>query len=96
MNGASPPPADIRPPLASGADLLSRPPATLTELFEFVARVHSRPDTLNYKKDDRWQSISSTELLQRARTIAAGLHSLGIKPGDRVALLSESRAEWHW
>ena len=94
MNVVSPPPPETKAPFVSGADLQARQPATLTELFEFVARVHSRPDTLNYKKDDRWQSISSSELLQRARAIAAGLHSLGIKPGDRVALLSESRAEW--
>lgn len=94
MNVVSPPPAETPAPLISGAGLQTRQPATLTELFEFVARVHSRPDTLNYKKDDRWQSISSAELLQRARAIGAGLHSLGVKPGDRVALLSESRAEW--
>jgi long-chain acyl-CoA synthetase len=94
VNVVSPPAPETQAPFVSGADLHARQPATLTELFEFVARVHSRPDTLNYKKDDRWQSISSGELLQRARAIAAGLHSLGIKPGERVALLSESRAEW--
>jgi len=31
---------------------------------------------------------------QRARWIALGLHSLGVRRGDRVALLSESRVEW--
>jgi long-chain acyl-CoA synthetase len=33
-------------------------------------------------------------MLQRVQSIAAGLHAIGVKPGDRVALLSESRAEW--
>ncbi|HKP48039.1 MAG TPA: long-chain fatty acid--CoA ligase [Pyrinomonadaceae bacterium] len=78
----------------ASAGLGARQPATLTELFEFVARVHARPDTLNYKFGDQWRSISAADLLQRARAIAAGLRSLGMKPGDRVALLSESRAEW--
>ncbi len=69
-------------------------PTTLTEVFEYVARVHTRPDTLNYKHDGRWISISSADLLQRARWIAAGLYSLGIRRGERVAILSESRPEW--
>src|SRR5262249_19456580 len=67
---------------------------TLAEVFEHVARFHPRRDTLNFKRDGSWISISSDEVLERARRIAAGLHSLGIRPGDRVAILSESRAEW--
>jgi long-chain acyl-CoA synthetase len=38
--------------------------------------------------------MSSDEMLQRVRHIAAGLHAIGARPGDRVALLSESRVEW--
>lgn len=69
-------------------------PTTLVEVFEYVARVHERSDTLNYKRDGRWVPISSDEMLRRARHIAAGLHSLGVRSGDRVAILSESRPEW--
>ena len=69
-------------------------PATIVEVFEYVARVHPRPDTLNYKRDGRWVSISADEMLRRARHVAAGLHSLGVTRGDRVAILSESRPEW--
>ena len=69
-------------------------PTTLVEAFEYVARVHPRPDTLNYKRDGRWIAISSDEMLRRARHIAAGLYSLGVRHGDRVAILSESRPEW--
>ena len=69
-------------------------PATLVDVFNGIARDHKRPDTLNYKRDGRWVSISSDELLVRARRIAAGLHAIGVRRGDRVALLSESRAEW--
>jgi long-chain acyl-CoA synthetase len=69
-------------------------PATLVDVFTRVARNHKRPDTLNYKPDGRWVSISSDELLARAKRIAAGLHAIGVERGDRVALLSESRVEW--
>jgi long-chain acyl-CoA synthetase len=69
-------------------------PATLVDVFLGVARKHKRPDTLNYKSGERWVPISSDEMLQRVHSIAAGLHAIGVKPGDRVALLSESRVEW--
>lgn len=69
-------------------------PRTLVDIYDGVARVHPKPDTLNYKHDGVWHSMSATEMLQRARAIALGLYSLGIRKGDRVALLSESRVEW--
>jgi long-chain acyl-CoA synthetase len=69
-------------------------PKTLVGVFEHVARVHPRPDMLNYKRDGRWLAIPAAEMLQRVRSIAAGLYSLGVRRGDRVAILSESRPEW--
>ncbi len=69
-------------------------PSTLVEVYERVAGVHSKPDTLNYKRDGVWKSISAAEMVERARAIALGLYSLSVRKGDRVALLSESRAEW--
>ena len=69
-------------------------PVTLVDVFTRVAREHKRPDTLNYKKDERWVSVSSDEMLERVKLIAAGLHAIGVERGDRLALLSESRVEW--
>jgi long-chain acyl-CoA synthetase len=81
-------PVAVRRPLAPGE------PATLVDVFTKLVREHKRPDTLNYKRDGRWISLSSDEMLARARNIAAGLHAIGIRRGDRIALLSESRVEW--
>ncbi len=69
-------------------------PSTLVEMFEQAAREHPKPDTLNYKRDGAWQAISSDEMLHRARAIALGLYELGIRRGDRVALLSDNCVEW--
>lgn len=74
--------------------LTSDEPATLPEVYECVARQHPKTNTLNYKRDGQWHTISAGEMLQRAKFIALGLYSLGIRKGDRVALLSESRVEW--
>jgi long-chain acyl-CoA synthetase len=89
--------ADIsvaRPPLPVRRPFAPDEPRTLIDVFQRAARVHNRPDALNYKKDGRWVSISSAELLARAKHIAAGLYAIGIRHGDRVALLSDSRVEW--
>lgn len=69
-------------------------PQTLIDVFTRAARVHNRPDALNYKRGGRWVSVASGEMLARAKHIAAGLHAIGIRHGDRVALLSDSRVEW--
>ncbi|HET6670515.1 MAG TPA: long-chain fatty acid--CoA ligase [Pyrinomonadaceae bacterium] len=75
-------------------EFLPGEPTTLVEVFEHIERDHKRADTLNYKRDGRWLSISSAELLKSAQEIAAGLAALGIKRGDRLAILAESRPEW--
>ena len=69
-------------------------PTTLVEMFEHAAREHPKPDTLNFKRDGAWQALSSDEMLQRARSLALGLYSLGIRQNDRVALLSDNCVEW--
>jgi long-chain acyl-CoA synthetase len=69
-------------------------PTTLIEMLERTVRLHKKPDLLNYKRDGAWRSISSDEMLARARSIALGLSSLGIRHGDRVALYSENCPEW--
>ncbi len=68
--------------------------ATLVEMFERATEKFQKPDALNYKRNGAWRSISSSELVARARRIALGLHTLGIRHGDRVALLSENCPEW--
>ena len=69
-------------------------PRTLVEMFERTVRLHNKPDALNYKRDGAWRSISSGEMLKRARHVALGLYALGLRHGDRAALLSENCPEW--
>ena len=69
-------------------------PTTLVEIYEAVVRNHPKTDNLNYKRDGVWHALSATEMMSRARDIALGLYSLGLRKGDRIALLSESCVEW--
>ena len=55
---------------------------------------HGKQDALNHKIGDTWINISAESFVERVRNVALGLAALGIKPGDRIALLSENRPEW--
>ena len=41
-----------------------------------------------------WTDLSVDAVLDRVEAFAAYLHARGVRPGDRVALLSENRPEW--
>ena len=43
---------------------------------------------------DGWQSRSFTEVAESVQAIARGLIDVGLAPGDRVGILSETRPEW--
>src|SRR3954447_6721122 len=49
---------------------------------------------LKYKDGDDWTEMSFEELGKAIREIAAGLIDLGIGPGQRVAIFSDTRMEW--
>src|SRR5262245_44484127 len=53
-----------------------------------------KTDQLLYKERGAWRPISTAELCDTIRDQALGLRSLGVAPGDRVAILSENRPEW--
>jgi len=69
---------------------------TLTELFFASIEEHAdrRPAALRAKLGGTWRAITHTELARRVVAVTAGLRELGIKPGDRVSILSETRPEW--
>lgn len=79
--------------ICRGEPLLQEEPKTLADLFRMAER-HNLPDALNYKRDGRWQRISSGEMLLRARNIAFGLRRLGLEKGDKAAILSSNSPEW--
>lgn len=69
-------------------------PSTLPGVcLEAIAR-HNKPDAVSEKRDGQWVRISAVEFVRRVRHIALGLADLGIRPKDRVALISENRPEW--
>ena len=55
---------------------------------------HNKQDALNHREDGKWLNIPAATFVERVKNVALGLASLGVRPGDRIALLSENRPEW--
>ncbi|MEO6334748.1 MAG: long-chain fatty acid--CoA ligase [Pyrinomonadaceae bacterium] len=69
-------------------------PQTIPHFCIESFRRNNKPDALAYKVGDVWHKLSGTEAFERIKRIALGLSKLGIKAGDRVAIISENRPEW--
>jgi long-chain acyl-CoA synthetase len=69
-------------------------PQTIPHFCIESFRRNAKPDALSFKIDGAWKRLSGTEIIERIKRIALGLAALGIKPGDRVAIISENRPEW--
>lgn len=67
---------------------------TLPELFQNSVVKFGAKTALRARVGKEWQEISYSELATRVEAMASGLATLGVKKGDRVALLSENRPEW--
>jgi long-chain acyl-CoA synthetase len=67
---------------------------TIPRLFE--GSVEKYPDNVLVweKENGEYKGITFTEIRNRVYRLSAGLMDLGVKKGDRVALLSEGRSEW--
>jgi long-chain acyl-CoA synthetase len=71
--------------------------ATLNDIF-FAAVERNLERIMLYRDMQnqalQWQAISSRQFGQRVARTARTLHTWGIRPGDRIAILSENRPEW--
>ena len=70
-------------------------PVTAPTLGAMALSAASHPGTaIRFPRGGSWQEWSFEELGTSVRELALGLVALGLAPGDRIALLSETRPEW--
>lgn len=67
----------------------------LTDLIRRNAAQHPEVPVLARKlPDGRWADVTAADFLTEVQGAAKGLIAAGVRPGDRVALMSRTRYEW--
>ncbi len=67
---------------------------TILELFATQLRSQGHRPALRAKRAGRWTTTTWNEWNCASRALAAMLIARGVRPGDRVAILSNTRQEW--
>lgn len=62
--------------------------------FAETAALHARRPATRIAAGEEWEVRTYAELLDDVRRLAARLISLGLEPGERVAIFSTNRHEW--
>lgn len=68
---------------------------TIVERFHERARNHPDKVALRYKKGGAWEDITWGAYGDIVKKTAKSLMSLGYQHGDKIAILSNNRPEWH-
>src|SRR5439155_21076976 len=67
--------------------------STVPRMLLRVAEKCRKPDAFTVKRGG-WVSVSTEEFLLRVEELSLALMGLGVKPGERIAIMSENRLEW--
>jgi long-chain acyl-CoA synthetase len=74
-------------------------PIKVTRTFDFAyyqLKKYNLKKSLTTKYNGNWVSTSSQEYIDKANTVSRGLLKLGVKPGDKIAVISSTnRTEWN-
>lgn len=66
----------------------------LSQIFRVQADKYNSRLAVEKRYQGVWRGWSWREYYDTAKAVGLGLYSLGVRKGDRVALLSENRLEW--
>lgn len=70
-------------------------PSRIFDLAYRQAELFPNHDMFATKIDGEWKFTKTEDFIKQTRKLSKGLMALGVKPGDRVGLVCESRYEWH-
>ncbi|MFI6155686.1 AMP-dependent synthetase/ligase [Kitasatospora sp. NPDC051170] len=66
----------------------------LSDIVQQNAERHPGVAVLSRKVDGRWQELTAAQFQVEVQAAAKGLIASGIRPGDRVGIMSRTRYEW--
>src|SRR5439155_8670680 len=80
--------------MEAGTASTSTGSATIADLISRAAEMYADAPAVRQKIGDAWHDVTYTEVGEIVSEIGRGLIDLGIREGDRVALLANTRPEW--
>ena len=66
-------------------------PTEITRLFEFPyyqLETYNLKNSFSTKYNGKWETISTQEYVDKANQLSRGLLKLGVKPNDKIAIIS--------
>jgi long-chain acyl-CoA synthetase len=69
---------------------------TMADLVPLAARKHAGRPAIKHKVGEDWVDVPYEELADKVKNVALGLIDLGIRPGDKISILSNTRPEWSY
>ena len=71
-----------------------------TRTFDLLTRMQNKfvdkTDVVAGKEDGKWRRYSVSEYIDYCNWVSFALLSMGIKKGDKVAIISNNRPEWNF
>ncbi len=67
---------------------------TIVDVFKNRVNTYGDRFAMDKRYGETWVSATWNQYYDRARQAGLGLYELGVRKGDRVAILSENRLEW--
>jgi long-chain acyl-CoA synthetase len=70
-------------------------PGRIFDLHDYQLKHYPKKDAFTSKVNGKWEPTSIEEFIDQANRLSHGLIKLGVKPGDKVAMVANNRTEWH-
>ena len=81
---------------AASSDASRQAARTIAELIPASARVYPDQVAITYKRDGAWHEVTYSQFAEIVDELGRGLIDVGVQPGDRVCILSNTRPEWSY
>ncbi len=64
------------------------------EFFEHVTAIYGPRNAIFWRENEHYESITGAKLKELAYLAAKAMEKFNLKPGDKAAIISETRYEW--
>lgn len=68
----------------------------LFDLLDYLKQMPAKPDALAAKENGEWRKYSTDEYIDTVNYLSYAFLEIGIKPGDKIGMISNNRPEWNF